>query len=38
MKCLKNVLNNIKDLFISVAAVSDWKIKKYNSNKIKKKL
>ena len=26
-----------KDLFISVAAVSDWKIKNYNKNKIKKR-
>ena len=33
-KCLENIP---KDLFISVAAVSDWKIKNYNKNKIKKK-
>ena len=33
-KCLKNIP---KDLFISVAAVSDWKIKNYSKNKIKKK-
>ncbi len=26
------------DIFISVAAISDWKIKKYSKNKIKKKL
>ena len=32
-KCVKNIP---KDLFISVAAVSDWKIKNYNKNKIKK--
>ena len=32
-KCLKNIP---KDLFISVAAVSDWKIKNYSKNKIKK--
>ena len=35
---LKECETNIpKDLFISVAAVSDWKIKKYFKNKIKKK-
>ena len=34
-KCVKNTP---KDLFISVAAVSDWKIKNYNKNKIKKKI
>ncbi len=33
-KCLKNIP---KDLFISVAAVSDWKIKNYCKHKIKKK-
>ena len=32
-KCLKNIP---KDLFISVAAVSDWKIKNYSKDKIKK--
>ena len=26
------------DIFISVAAISDWKIKRYSKNKIKKKL
>ena len=33
-KCIKNIP---KDLFISVAAVSDWKIANYCNNKIKKK-
>ena len=33
-KCIENIP---KDLFISVAAVSDWKIKNYNKNKIKKR-
>ena len=33
-KCIENIP---KDLFISVAAVSDWKIKNYNKDKIKKR-
>ena len=33
-KCIENIP---RDLFISVAAVSDWKIKNYNKNKIKKR-
>ena len=32
-KCAKNIP---KDIFISVAAVSDWKVKEYFKNKIKK--